>query len=86
VNEKLNFNIDEYDGFLKADLIGKSGKRIGHVTIWQNENLFTVVVYIYDKPLLVNEPLFELNDSCDNLYQALELANDWWNKFKRNYI
>lgn len=78
---KLNFDIDIYDGFLQAALIGVSGVNVGFCRIWQNKNLFIVEAYIAN-----NQQLFNINDGCDNIYQALDSANDWWDKFKKNSI
>lgn len=78
MNEKLDFTILPDDGMLEASIYNNDKVRIGYFHIFSNES-FNVIAYISSK-------YSEIKKDCKDIYEALDVANQWWNENKKLYL
>lgn len=73
--EKLDFKYLEYADILEAH-VQQNEKTICFIYIRYDEN-FTVTVSTYKSH-------YGIKADCENIYEALDVANQWWNQNKNS--
>ena len=76
--EKLDFGLLQHDNVLEACVNNKDNICFGffHISFKRN---FIVTASI-------NSKYFEIRNDCKDIYEALDAANEWWNKNKQDLV
>ena len=77
--EKLDFGFLQYDDVLEAYTYDQNDNRNGHVHIFYSKKFFVVSAYL-------DKTLYEIKDNCKDIYEALDVANQWYNSIKTERI